>query len=85
MIPKATFNEKDGRDSSAGPVSLRHQDEEAQRASRLRVLLIPRHLLRFFKLSSVVLMDNAISTAHTQAQAPWLCGAKDICLPSALH
>lgn len=31
MITKATFNEKDRR-YSASPVSLRHQDEEAQRA-----------------------------------------------------
>lgn len=31
MITKATFNEKDQRDS-ASPVSFRHQDEEAQRA-----------------------------------------------------
>lgn len=31
MIPQARFNEKDGRDS-AGPIFLRHQDEEAQRA-----------------------------------------------------
>lgn len=75
MITKATFNEKDRR-YSVSPVSLRHQDEErSTESSRLRVLLIPRHVLRFFKLSSVVLMDNTISTAQTQGGAPWLCGS----------